>query len=147
MAWFQGFTRRPKRIRVCLGKVIESFFPLGVDMSFQLTDVQTLPLSVQERDAKGNPVAAPTDTFTYTVDRADLLGLVDNGDGSATVTAVGPLGTGNVNIASSTGLTGQLQIDVVASAAATIVIVPGTPVDAVATAPVVAAPVDAPAAA
>jgi hypothetical protein len=46
-------------------------------------------------DAKGNP-AVVEGVPVWGTDRPDLLAVTDNGDGSATVACVGPLGSGQV---------------------------------------------------
>lgn len=69
-------------------------------------------------DERGNPTSAPIDaTFEYTVDRSDLLLIDNHGDGSATLTAAGPLGdavvTSTATVAGRT-LTGTDVVSVVA---------------------------------
>jgi hypothetical protein len=104
--------------------------------TLQLTDIQTCPVTVQEVDARGNPTSAPLDAppvwatsdstiITVAPDPADTTGL------SQIITAVGKLGTAQLNVTGVVGgksLAGSLQVTVVASAAATLNIVPGTPV-------------------
>lgn len=88
-----------------------------------------VPLSLEFTDEVGNPVETPADTtVTYTVDDPSLINLTDNGDGTATAAAVGPLGAANVHVVVSWNghtVTGDLQIVVVAGLAERVNIVAG----------------------
>jgi len=106
-----------------------------IDMAFTLTDIQQVSLAIQAVDARGNPAkldGAPVWTSSDTA----LLTVVASDDGlSCVATAVGPLGTAQVLVTADadlgTGvraLTGLLDIDIIASEALNVVIVPGTPV-------------------
>jgi hypothetical protein len=92
-----------------------------------------VPLSVQFTDEVGNPVGAPSGTaVAYTVDDPSLINLTDNGDGTATAAAVGPLGTANVHVEvtwEGKTLTGDLQIVVVAGLAERVSVVAGEPTE------------------
>ncbi len=95
---------------------------------------QKVALSAEFTDEMGNPAATPTDaTVTYTVDDTALIALLDNGDGTAVATAVGPLGTATVHGAASFGgktVSGDLAIVVVAGLAERFTIAAGTPEEA-----------------
>lgn len=107
--------------------------PKGVDLVMDLQADMQVPLSVQFTDEVGNPVAAPSGTaVAYTVDDPSLINLTDNGDGTATAAAVGPLGTANVHVEvtwNGRTLTGDLQIVVVAGLAERVDIVAGEPTE------------------
>lgn len=101
-----------------------------------LLDNQNVTLSVSGTDVKGNPVDLTTGgTLTFTVDDDSILTLTDNGDGTASIAAVGPLGTATVTVSDDTDVDGtpnfqgSLAVDVVASGVTGIVIEPGTPTD------------------
>ena len=102
--------------------------------SLQLTDIQRDSLSLSAADAAGNPTTLPAGSVTWGVSDPTILAVTPSDDGmSADVAALGPLGTAQVTVAvvldANTTLTGSLDVAVVASAAATIQIVPGTPQD------------------
>lgn len=61
----------------------------------QLPDDKTATASAKFVDTKGNPAQVEGNPV-WATDRPDLLNVTDNGDGTATITAVGPLGTGQV---------------------------------------------------
>lgn len=92
---------------------------------------QKVALSADFTDEMGNPADRPTDaTVTYTVDDTALIALTDNGDGTATAAAVGPLGTATVHGVASFGgktVTGDLAIVVVAGLAERFTITAGAP--------------------
>lgn len=56
---------------------------------------KTATASATFQDAKGNPAQVQGNP-TWATDKPDVLDVVDNGDGTATVTPVGPLGTAQV---------------------------------------------------
>ena len=100
--------------------------------TLQLTDVQHDALTLTAADAAGNPVALPAGSVTWGASDPTILAVTPSADGmSADVAAQGPLGTAQVTVSvaidATTTLTGSLDVVVVASAAATIQIVPGTP--------------------
>jgi len=103
--------------------------------SLQLTDVQHDSLALVALDAAGNPATLPAGSVTWGVSDPTILAVTPSDDGmSADVAAQGPLGTAQVTVAvaldpsdPSKTLTGTLDVTVVASAAATIQIVPGAP--------------------
>ena len=105
--------------------------------SLQLTDIQHDSLALAAADAAGNPVPLPPGSVTWGVSDQSILAIVPAADGmSADVAAQGPLGSAQVTVAvaldpsdATKTLTGSLDVTVVASAAATIQIVPGTPTD------------------
>ena len=102
--------------------------PRKADVIVDLQADKKVALSVEFTDEVGNVVPLPAgETVTYTVDDASLINLTDNGDGTASAAAVGPLGTANVHV-DATGpveATGDLQIVVVAGDADRITVVPG----------------------
>jgi len=103
----------------------------------QLTDVQKCTLSIQPLDAVGNP-ASVDGTPSWSVSDSSVLAIEPATDGlSAVVTAVGPLGTAQVNVSADadlgsgvTTLTGALDVSVAASAATTLNISTGVPENA-----------------
>jgi hypothetical protein len=100
--------------------------------TLQLTDIQDDQLTLSAADAAGNPVPLPTGSVAWATSDPTILTVTPSADGmSAELGAVGPLGTAQVTVAvavdPSTTLTGSLDVTVVASAAATIQIIPGTP--------------------
>jgi hypothetical protein len=100
--------------------------------TLQLTDIQHDSLVIAAADAAGNPAPLPAGSVTWTASDPTILVVTPAADGmSADVAAQGPLGTAQVTVAvaldDGTTLTGALDVTVVASAAATIQIVPGTP--------------------
>lgn len=105
-----------------------------LDFAMDLAADMKVDLSVQWTDELGNPVSSgPTDVaVSYTVDDTTVINLVDNGDGTATAAAVGPLGVATVHAevsAPGISLTGDLQISVVAGLAERFNITAGTPTE------------------
>lgn len=106
----------------------------SADMALILTDVQKVGLSVSFVTAKGNP-AAVDGLPVWSVSDATVLSVVPAADGlSAEVVAVGPLGTSQVSVTADAdlgegvrALIGTLDVSVVASEAASIVINAGVP--------------------
>lgn len=100
-------------------------------MSFTLTDVQKVSLSIAPVDAAGNP--APVETVAWTSSDEKVLTVVAAADGlSAVATAVGPLGTAQVTVSADaqigdgvTTITGVLDVNVVASQATALGITAG----------------------
>jgi len=89
-------------------------------------------LSPQFEDEMRNPVTAPAGAVTvYTqLDGAEFVTLVDNGDGSATVTALGPLGNATIHSETTADfspvpITGDFLVSVVAGDAQRVTIVAG----------------------
>lgn len=107
----------------------------SIDMALILTDEQKVTLSVAFVTAKGNP-ATVDGPPVWTVSNDTVLSVVPSADGlSADVVSVGPLGASQVSVtadadlgAGVTALIGTLDVTVVASEAASIVISAGTPV-------------------
>jgi len=102
--------------------------------ALQLTDIQHDSLALSAADAAGNPAPLPAGSVTWGISDPTILAITPAADGmSADVAAQGPLGTAQVLVSvaldPTTTLTGTLDVTVVASAAATIQIVPGTPVN------------------
>lgn len=100
-----------------------------------LTDIQKDNLAIQAVDAAGNPVTLPAGAVTWTSSNDTVVSVAPSADGmSADIAAVGPLGTAQIGVSvvvdpTQPPLTGSLDVTVGASAAATIQIVPGTPVN------------------
>lgn len=99
-----------------------------------LRDDQKVDLSVSFTDQAGNPVAPEqVGSLTFSVDDASVLAVEDHGDGTATVTTVGPLGTATVTVMNdhdddgTADFQGSLAFDVVAGDVAAINVVPGEP--------------------
>jgi hypothetical protein len=103
------------------------------DLIMDLQSDKQVPLSIEWTDELGNVVTAPAGaTVTYTVDDPTIINLTDNGDGTATAAAVGPLGTATVHVEAVNGastLTGDLAIVVVAGLAERINVIAGEPVE------------------
>lgn len=103
-------------------------------MSFVLQDNQKVSLAVSGVDERGNP-ASTTGTLVYALeDPNGVLTLTDNGDGSAVVSANGPVGSAMVSVANDTddedsdpNFMGSLAIDVIAGDVVALQINPGTP--------------------
>ena len=99
-----------------------------------LKDTEKVSISIGIVDVKGNP--APVDGLpAWTSSNEAVLALVVASDGmSAVSTAVGSLGTSQVGVSADadlgsgvTPIVGTLDIDVVASEAVAVNLVPGTP--------------------
>jgi len=107
-------------------------------MSFTLTDTQEVTFSVQGTDAKGNP-APLTGTPAFAVDDSSILTLVDNGDGTGKVSAVGATGSATLSLTDTEtdgdNFIGSLAFDVIAGKVTAASIVPGAPTE-IAPAPV-----------
>jgi hypothetical protein len=101
------------------------------DFIMDLQADKGVPLSLNWTDEMGNATAAPAGASTvYTVDDAGIVALVDNGDGTATASATGELGTANVHVEIAVDgrtLTGDLQIVVVAGDAERVEVAAGDP--------------------
>lgn len=115
----------------------------GVDAMTQLQDNQQVTLSVTAEDAEGDAVTDPG-TRVWALDNPALASLVDNGDGTQTLVANGPVGTVTVTVTDTEpsvdgGTTpgavfqGSLAVDIVSGPVQQIVIDAGTPVDKPAT--------------
>jgi len=61
----------------------------------QLPDDKTASAKATFQDAKGNPAKVEGNPV-WATDKPDILTVVDNGDGSATISSTGPLGTAQV---------------------------------------------------
>ena len=99
----------------------------------QMTDNQVLPFTVQFTDKKGNPTAPPPGAtpLAWAVDNPNLGTLTVSPDSlTCSLTAVGPIGTVTVSVATAdNSASGSLEVDIVGSAPAKIVITPGTPTE------------------
>lgn len=106
-----------------------------ITMAFTLTDIQQVSLAITAVDARGNPAALDGAPVWATSDAA-LLTVTASEDGmSAIATAVGPLGTAQVTVTADAAigsdvreLKGLLDVEIIASEALNVTIVPGTPV-------------------
>ena len=104
----------------------------GPTVAFQLHDFEQVPLSVEALDSEGNPATA---TIAFSSSDETVVGIQDNGDGTALAIAspgAGGLGTATVTATvtdTSDGnvITGTFDIEVVAGDATTVNFVPGTP--------------------
>lgn len=102
-----------------------------------LLDNQHCPLALQAADAAGNPTTLPAGSVTWTSSNPSVAVVTPSADGmTADVAAVGPLGTAQIGVSvqvdptgATAPLTGSLNVTVSAGAAATINVVPGTPVN------------------
>ncbi len=87
--------------------------------------------TVEYTDEVGNPTGTPADaSAVWSVDDTSIVALTDNGDGSAELAAVGPLGTANVTVTATAGgqtFTGSDVINVVAGLAERVNVAFGTP--------------------
>lgn len=99
------------------------------DMAYVLQVGQEFDASVTYQDAHGNTAQVETETWTSSDDT--VLGVTDNGDGSATATA-GATGTAQVQLVADARfgedvveLRAVLDVEVVAAEAVTAVITPG----------------------
>jgi hypothetical protein len=107
----------------------------GVNLMFQMKDdqeVSTLPLVVLSK--KGNPTSVEAGTVVFASSDPAILEVTDNGDGTAKVKAVGPVGTAQVQVSADADLgegvktvTGVADVEVVAGEAAVINISFGAP--------------------
>jgi hypothetical protein len=99
-----------------------------------LTDVQQCPLALSAADAKGNPATLPPGAVTWASSAPSVVAITPTADGmTANLVAAGALGTAQISVSvvvdpAQPPLTGTLDVTVGGSAAATIVITPGTPV-------------------
>lgn len=89
---------------------------IGVQMDLKAD--QSVDARLAYQDERGNPVSTPAGaTAAWEVDRTDLVTVTDNGDGSATFTAAGPLGQAIVTVTADVNgrvVTGNDIITVVA---------------------------------
>lgn len=102
--------------------------------TLSLLDNQHCPLAIQAVDAAGNPTTLPAGSVTWTTSNGAVAVITPSADGmTCDVAAVGPLGTAQIGVAvvvsPTVTLTGSLAVTVSASAAASIQVVPGTPVN------------------
>ena len=123
------------------GKIIWSiqFSPyegvFGVrEMAFMLADNQQVTATIQAVDAKGNPARIDGAPVWASSDAA-ILTVTSDGEMGATIAAVGPIGTAQVQVtvdadlgAGVRPLTGIMDVEVVGSEAVALTIVPGEPV-------------------
>lgn len=107
----------------------------SVYAQMDLLDTQSVVLTATAADAKGN---ATTPTFAFSVSDPTILGLVDNGDGTAVVSALA-LGTTDATAtatdADGSTASGSLSITVTAGPTATVTVTAGTPSDTAPAAP------------
>lgn len=124
----------PPRPRLLIPLSFPGGFKVRGDIEMTtLTDIQKVKIGpVTAVDAKGNP--APIEGVTFTSSDVAIVAVVDNGDGTATATAVGPLGTAQVRVDADAQigdgvvpLTGLVDLEVVASEAVALSVAVGTP--------------------
>lgn len=101
------------------------------DVAMDLQADKKVTLSLEWTDEMGNPTEAPANAeVSWSVDDTSIISFVDNGDGTAVAAAVGVLGTANVHVTVTDGVStfdGDLQIVVVAGLAERINVVAGAP--------------------
>lgn len=105
-------------------------------MKITITDTQQFDVAVSFKDKRGNPATLST-VPTLASSDTNLLEVITAADGlSATVKAVGPLGTGQVTLAadpdpnvSDDDITGVLDVEVISSKAVSADFSPSTPVE------------------
>jgi hypothetical protein len=103
------------------------------DLTMDLQADKKVTLSIEWTDEVGNPTEAPANAVaTWSVDDTSIISFTDNGDGTAVAAAVGTLGTANVHVTVTDGVStfdGDLQIVVVAGLAERINVVAGLPTE------------------
>lgn len=95
--------------------------------NMRITDTQKFSITLDARDAKGNP-AALDGPATFTSSNPDVLAVTPAADGlSAEVVAVGPLGSGQITVVADAKIgpevkeiTGQIDLEVIAGEATTL---------------------------
>jgi hypothetical protein len=116
-------------------RILPAPLTLTPDGGYMLTlkDTEQVSLTLDPRDARGNP--APVENARWTVSDPTILALTANGL-QATVLAVGPTGSARVTVtvdakigAEQKDLVGMLDVDVVAGEAVSVGIAAGTPVE------------------
>lgn len=106
----------------------EGFKVVGDNVMTTLNSVQKVTLGpVTAADLKGNP--APIENLVFSTNEPAILSLVDNGDGTATVSSVGPVGTAQVRVDADAhigegekALTATLDFEVIAAEGATLTV-------------------------
>jgi len=107
--------------------------PMMANNTLVMNDLQSAVLSIGSADARGNVSALPTgDVPVWTVTDATIIAVAVNADGmTATVSAVGPLGTATANVvatlADGSQATGGLDVTITASNATVISITAAAP--------------------
>ncbi len=117
----------------------EKGLPIAMPQSVTITDSQQFVISaVTAKDHRGNaiPLAAPA---TFESSDTTVATVTDNGDGTATVAAVGIVGAATITI-SADGLTDTIDVSVTLGTAATLSETIGAPTDIPTPAPVPAGP-------
>jgi hypothetical protein len=105
-------------------------------MALTLTATQFSKLSIAPKDRKGNP-AKLDGVPEWATDNSEILTITPSADGlSCDVTAVGMIGTANVQVTGDadvgsgvTPIIGTLEVEVIAGNAITVDIDPGTPTE------------------
>jgi archaellum component FlaG (FlaF/FlaG flagellin family) len=93
----------------------------------QITDTQEFVITVQPEDSKGDPTS---DTLTWSIkSTAGSTVTADTTTLLGTVVAGGPETGITVTVTDPNGVTGTLSFDVVAGAAKTLTLTPGSPTD------------------
>lgn len=125
-----------EHVRINIGPVFDCFDGTGfsidnrrVHRHMELKDTQSVVLTASATDAAGK---ATTPTFSFAVSDPTILSLVDNGDGTALVSA---LDTGTTDVTATATdadggtASGSISITVVAGPTTTVTVTAGTPTD------------------
>jgi hypothetical protein len=132
VGWFNQLFRRRRRIRVTFGPSQPLYFNVEVDVTYVLPADRQVGLAIVEKDAAGNVLSETAGPFAWSVSDESVLKVVDHGDGTATLSPVGPLGAAQVNVIDTDDqLSGTLDVTVVAGAAASVTIIAGEAVPVV----------------
>lgn len=110
-------------------QIIEGRLPMAIT----ITDSQRFTATIYAVDARGNPASLDGPVIWEVSDTA-LLTLNVSADGVATVSATGPVGTGQLRVSADADLgegvrtlTGILDVSVIAGEAVSLVISPSIP--------------------
>lgn len=93
-----------------------------------ITSDQGDVLSVSAVDDHNNPVPVAALALAWASSDASIVTIVDNADGTATISATGPDGAAVITVVDSvSGLTGECDVTVVSGKAVALVVTPGVP--------------------
>lgn len=141
---------RKQKVRMVprLGRIVERVGPTPAPiqaspickghelMAFTMTATQQVEVTVEFKDAKGNP-ATVDGTPVWQTDNPSILGLTPSADGkTCTVVATGMIGTANVQVTADADLgpdvkqiIGTLEVEITPGQAQMVSITPGTPTE------------------